>query len=395
MVPALYHAQAGRPSWACMFAGRARGGFHRARERERILARAVLALAKARRLRSGFCSASARHVGRAVERDAPLPDDQGAVSPSEPEQDARPPERTDAEQELAQRLRVHVERLAGLIGERHLRRRSALEAAAAVIEREFAALGDAVERQTYDAGGGEVANLIVERRGVQQPGDIVILGAHYDTVEGTPGADDNASAVAVLIEVARLLRNHLAQRTLRFVAFACEEPPHFYTQTMGSDVYARRCRERGEKLVGALCLEMVGYYSTEPDSQQLPSEVPRILRPAFPHRGDFLASVGNFRSWRLAWAFRRGFKRAVRFPLYSIVLPEAVHSIRLSDNSSFWDYGYPALMLTDTSFLRNPHYHRPTDTPETLDYVRMARAAVGVAGGVAQLAKAALTSPCR
>jgi hypothetical protein len=107
-----------------------------------------------------------------------------------------------------------------------------------------------------------------------------------------------------------------------------------------------------------------------------------------PKRGDFLAAVGNLRSARLCWAFRRGFKRATRFPLFSIVLPEQVHSIRLSDNSSFWDHGYPALMLTDTSFLRNPHYHRATDTPETLDYARMADVTVGVAGAVRQLAGA-------
>jgi hypothetical protein len=300
---------------------------------------------------------------------------------------------TGVEQQLAERLRVHVERLAGLIGERHLGRPPALNAAAALIERELAASGDLVERQTYDPGEGEVVNLIVERRGVQRADEVVILGAHYDTVAGTPGADDNASAVAVLIEVARLLRDRTTQRTLRFAAFTCEEPPHFYTDTMGSEVYARRCRMRGERIVGALCLEMVGYYSTAVNKQQLPDEVPRFLRWLFPRRGDFLASVGNLRSWRLAGAFRGGFKRATDFPLYSVALPEAVHSIRLSDNSSFWDHGFPALMLTDTSFLRNPHYHRPTDTPDTLDYPRMARVTVGVAGGVARLAKAGTMSP--
>jgi Zn-dependent M28 family amino/carboxypeptidase len=274
-----------------------------------------------------------------------------------------------------------------LIGPRHLGRPSALDAAASLIEREFADIGDPVERQTYDVSGREVANLIVERRGTQRPREIVILGAHYDTVDTTPGADDNASAVATLIEVARLLHGHSFRRTVRFVAFTCEEPPHFYTDTMGSEVYARRCRQLGEQIVGALCLEMVGYYSSKPGSQQIPQEIPRILRWAFPRRGNFLAAVGNTRSWRLVWTFRRGFKRAVRFPLYSIALPERVHEIRLSDNSSFWDYGYPALMLTDTSFLRNPHYHRDTDTPDTLDYARMARATVGIAGGIARLAK--------
>jgi hypothetical protein len=154
---------------------------------------------------------------------------------------------------------------------------------------------------------------------------------------------------------------------------------------MGSAVHARGCRDRGEQIVGMICLEMVGYYSTDPNSQQAPPGIPRLVRWFFPQRGDFLASVGNLRSWRLAWSFRHGFKRATSFPLFSVVLPETISEIRMSDNSSFWDQGYPALMITDTSFLRNPNYHMLTDTPETLDYVRMARATLGVAGGIAQL----------
>lgn len=137
-----------------------------------------------------------------------------------------------------------------------------------------------------------------------------------------------------------------------------------------------------------LCLEMVGYYSTQPGSQRIPPAIPRFLHGAFPKRGDFLAAVGNLRSWRLSWKFRRGFKRAVRFPLFSIVLPESVSEIRLSDNSSFWDQGYEALMLTDTSFLRNPHYHLDSDTPDTLDFERMAQVTLGVVGGLRQLAAA-------
>lgn len=298
------------------------------------------------------------------------------------------PESNNTKDGLVARLRAHVECLAGLIGPRHLGRPSSLDAAAAYVERELAAVGDAVERQMYNVDGHEVANLVVELPGTERPDEIVILGAHYDTVPETPGADDNASAVATLIEAARLLYGWSARRTLRFVAFTCEEPPHFYTDTMGSEVYARRCRTRGERIVGMLCLEMVGYYTSGRQRQDMPWGVPRWLRWGFPRRGDFLAAVGNLRSWRLCWGFRRGFKRAVRFPLYSIVLPERVHAIRLSDNSSFWDQGYPALMLTDTSFLRNPHYHRPTDTPETLDYPRLARVTIGVAGGLARLARA-------
>jgi len=293
----------------------------------------------------------------------------------------------DEPAELAARLRQHVDVLSDLIGPRHLGQPETLTAAAGYIEQQFQALGDAVQQETYPVGGREATNLVIERTGTAAPQSIVLLGAHYDTVPGTPGADDNASAVAVLIEAARLLRGRSGRRTVRFVAFSCEEPPHFYLETMGSQVHARRCRERGEQLVGMLCLEMVGYYTDAPHSQKLPPGIPRWLHWLFPRRGNFLAAVGNPRSWRLNLAFRRGFKRGSRFPLFTICLPELIPEIRRSDHSSFWDQGYPALMLTDTSFLRNPHYHQATDTADTLDYPRMAEVARGVAGGVAQLAR--------
>jgi Zn-dependent M28 family amino/carboxypeptidase len=287
--------------------------------------------------------------------------------------------------ELTERLRTHVDRLAGLIGARHPGKPVALDAAATYVEREFQKLGETVDRQSYNADGERVSNLIVERRGSRSPKQIVVVGAHYDTVPSTPGADDNASAVAVLIETARLLGPEKFQRTVRYVAFTCEEPPHFHLNSMGSQVYARGCRQRNEKILGMLCLEMVGFYTTTAGGQQIPPTIPKVLRWAFPQRGNFLAAVGNPRSWRLAWSFRRGFKKASRFPLFSIVLPERIQDIRRSDNSSFWDQGYPALMLTDTSYLRNPHYHQPTDTPETLDYERMAQVTIGVAGALRHL----------
>jgi len=295
----------------------------------------------------------------------------------------RRPAIIEEDPQLIDRLKAHVEVLAGLIGPRHEHRPSSLEAATAYIERQFGVIGDEVTHETYSIGAIDVSNLVVERRGTRHPDQIVVLGAHYDTVPTTPGADDNASAVATLIEAARLLAPLQTKRTIRFVSFPCEEPPYFYTDTMGSEQYARGCRTRGEHIVGMLCLEMVGYYTTEPESQAIPPIIPRVLHWAFPSRGDFLASVANLCSVRLLLAFRRGFKRASRLPLYSIALPERVHEIRLSDNSSFWDQGYPALMITDTSFLRNPHYHAPSDTPDTLDYNRLAAATRGVAGALA------------
>ena len=294
--------------------------------------------------------------------------------------------RQDPDPSLIANLTRHVDCLASLIGPRPFSNFVTFSAAATYVERELANAGHDVWRHKYTIGNKEVANIVAERLGGRRKDEIVILGAHYDTYFTTSGADYNASAVAVLIETARLLRDLNPARTIRFVSFACEEPPHFHTGDMGSQAYARECRIRNEQIIGMLCLEMVGYYSTESGSQHIPPSIPRWLHWAFPKRGDFLAAIGNLRSKRLAWSFRRGFKRAVRFPLFSICLPESIPEIRLSDNSSFWDQGYPALMLTDTSFLRNPNYHQASDTPDTLDYKRMAKVTLGVASAVRRIA---------
>jgi hypothetical protein len=135
-----------------------------------------------------------------------------------------------------------------------------------------------------------------------------------------------------------------------------------------------------------LCLEMVGYYALTKGSQAIPPGIPKWMRRFFPNRGNFLAAVGNVSSWKLCWQFRCGFKRGTkRMPLFSICLPEKIGEIRLSDNSSFWDQGYSALMLTDTSYLRNPHYHQATDLPDTLDYPRMTEVTLGVASAMRRL----------
>jgi len=241
----------------------------------------------------------------------------------------------DLQAQLANNLHRHVDRLAGLIGPRHVGAPRSLAAAATMVERDLTQSGYTVARQPYMVQGVEVANLVAELPGAARADKIVVLGAHYDTVQTTPGADDNASAVAVLLEAARLMRELKPKRTVRFVAFPCEEPPHFNLGEMGSQIYAQQCRRRNERIVGMLCLEMVGYYCSEPNSQQVPEAIPKWLHRLSPDRGDFLAAVGNLNSWRLLWKFRRGFKRAVGFPLFSICLPEKVRDIRRSDNSSF------------------------------------------------------------
>lgn len=297
----------------------------------------------------------------------------------------RPPP-TDDEVALAVRLHRHVDLLAGVIGPRHMGRPSTLDAAVAYVERELGRHGETVERQAYPVAGQQAINLMLERRGTREPDEVLLLGAHYDTVPETPGADDNASAVAALIEAASLLHGRALRRTVRFVAFANEEPPHFYTQTMGSQVYAAQCKARREKLVGLICLEMIGFFRTDADSQSYPAQLPTFVRPLLRSRGDFIGMVGNLRSKRLLWDASRGFKRAVDFPLIAVPLPQSIHEIRLSDHGPFWDEGFPGVMVTDTSFFRNPHYHLPSDTAETLDYARLSRVTRGIVGAVTHAA---------
>lgn len=283
-------------------------------------------------------------------------------------------------------LAKHVDYLAAQIGPRILAQPESIEATVAYLRGQWEQMGYEVREEPYESSDGPVKNLYVEIPGSQLPDDVIVLGAHYDTVAQSPGADDNASAVAVLLEASRLLKNQSPRRTLRFVAFACEESPYMSMGSMGSQHHAREAKQRGER-VQMLCLEMVGYFLDEPNSQKVPPSIPKFLHGLFPKRGNFLAAIGNLASWKLNWAFRRGFKQATRLSLFSLNLPEKVQEIRRSDNSSFWDQGFPALMLTDTSFLRNPHYHQPTDTPDTLDYDRMSQVTLGVVGAMIRLAK--------
>lgn len=281
-------------------------------------------------------------------------------------------------------LAAHVEHLAGRIGPRILAKPESIEATIGYLREQWEKMGYQVREEAYQSSDGPAKNLLVEIPGTQPNSDVIVLGAHYDTVAHSPGADDNASAVAVLLETSRLLKNQTPRHTLRFVAFACEESPYMSLGSMGSQHHARQAKLRNER-IQMLCLEMVGYFRDEPNSQKVPPTIPKLLHGLFPKQGNFLAAVGNLSSWRLNWAFRRGFKQGTRLRLFTINLPEKIQEIRRSDNSSFWDQGYPALMLTDTSFLRNPHYHQPTDTPETLDYDRMTQVALGVVSAMLRL----------
>jgi Zn-dependent M28 family amino/carboxypeptidase len=285
---------------------------------------------------------------------------------------------------LATRLRRHVERLAGEIGERHVLRPAALHAAERYVGESLRALGYEVTRQNYEAQGVDSANLEVVVPGGDRATEIVLAGAHYDTVPGSPGADDNASGVAAIVELARLLRDARPARTIRLVAFVNEEPPFFFWGEMGSKVYARAARARGDDIRVMLSLEMLGCYSDEKGSQGYPP----LLGHFYPAQGNYIAFVSNLRSRRALRNVFAAFRDASDFPAEKLAAPALVPGIAWSDQLSFWREGYPAAMVTDTAFHRYRHYHQPTDTPEKLDYARMAQVVEGLAGTLAALADA-------
>jgi Zn-dependent M28 family amino/carboxypeptidase len=290
---------------------------------------------------------------------------------------------------IERRLRKHVDMLAGVIGPRSsIELPGALEAAARYVEDTFRSDGYSPESQIYSAAGRAVRNIEVEIRGRRRADRIWIVGAHYDSIPDTPGADDNASAIAGLLEVARLVREAGAapRDTIRFVAFVNEEPPFYKGPLMGSTIYARRCGQRGEDIRGMVNLEMIGYYRGERGTQAYPYPLNRgIARWLLPDRGNFIAFVGNFASWRLTWRCKRLFRRSMRFPAKWVAAPSRIDGTGMSDHWSFWQQGYPAVMVTDTAFFRNPHYHKESDLPQTLDYASMAKVVAGLAGMVRRL----------
>lgn len=270
-------------------------------------------------------------------------------------------------------------RLRNIVGERNpLSSPGHLAKVEGYIETELKSLGLSVESDPFTYYGKDYRNLIA-RLGPPSDAPLIILGAHYDSVEGTPGADDNASGVAVLLEAARVLSRLRLNSPTLFCAFNLEE-----FNMIGSGHFAKRLKARGAKVKAMISLEMVGYADRRPGSQQYPIG----LRWFYPDRGDFIGVIGNLRSVSLLRQFARSMREVKGLPVETLtvlgngfLLPQ----VRLSDHSSFWDVGYPALLLTDTSFFRNPHYHGPTDSLETLDLDFMAKVCEGVIKGILSL----------
>ena len=288
-----------------------------------------------------------------------------------------PPARIDPE-----RLRAHVEMLAGTLAPRSFEHRENLDRAAEYIRSALSAAGAAAEYQEFVAEGQPYRN-VVARLG-PKTAERIVVGAHYDAEGPGIGADDNASGVAGLIELAGALSRLELPMSVELVAYALEEPPFFRTRGMGSYMHASDLRTRGRPVRAMLSLEMIGCFVDRPDSQSFPAPG---LGALYPTRGDFIAVVGCLGQAGLVRTIKRAMAEASELPVCSINAPRWVPGVDFSDHLNFWDAGYDAAMITDTAFLRNPHYHQASDTPDTLDYDRMALVVEGVCAAVLALGK--------
>jgi Peptidase family M28 len=293
-----------------------------------------------------------------------------------------PPAPTAEEIEIRERLADYTGHLSGSIGERNISKPGSLQATTSYLRDRLREAGYAVTENSYQVDQQTVSNLEVTLAGSQSDYGTVIVGAHYDTVVRGPGANDNASGVAALLELARLLRQSKLRKNVRLVFFVNEEPPFFQTNAMGSRVYARKLRYDHVAVSAMISLETIGFYSDLPDSQKYPP----LLSFFYPSRGNFIGFVGNNASRELVRKSTKIFRDSARFPSEGIAAPDDWPGVGWSDQWSFWQEGYPALMVTDTAPFRYRYYHTPYDTADKVDFDKMARVVAGIRSVVAGLA---------
>lgn len=281
-----------------------------------------------------------------------------------------------------QQLKKHVCALSNELGPRDIGHPDNLIRTADYILDQFQSFVDRVEEQPYVADGLTVRNV----RAFLGPetDERIVVGAHYDVAGPYPGADDNASGVAGLLELARLLSVDDLPLKVELVSYPLEEPPYFYTRNMGSFVHAKSLKDQNVNVRAMLALEMIGYFRDEAGSQTYPLF---LLRPFYPSVGNYIAVVGKLFQRKLVRTIKNAMQRATPLPVESINAPQLLPGIALSDHLNYWWAGYQAAMITDTAFYRNPNYHSAFDTPDTLDYKRMAQVVEGVKAAVIKLSK--------
>ena len=292
---------------------------------------------------------------------------------------------------LREELRANVQKLAGEIGERNMWHYPQLNAAADFIEDSFSRAGLRTRRDRYETQGQPCHNIEAEIPGTRP--EIIVIGAHYDSVFGSPGANDNGTGAAAVLALARRFaaretthhpRQRTPNKTLRFVAFVNEEPPYFLSGEMGSQVYARRCKERGDKISAMISLETIGYFSNAPNSQTYPSPGLGLF---YPNVGNFIGFVSNVKSRALLRRVMALFRKHAKIPSEGASLPAFIPGVSWSDQWSFWQHGYEAIMVTDTAPFRYPYYHSSNDTPDKLDYDRFTLVVSGMEKVIEELAK--------
>lgn len=282
------------------------------------------------------------------------------------------PELTAEQSDVAQLLRAHVHELSAVIGERHAGRPESLTRSVEYISASLQNAGYEPKLHGFELQGQTQFNVAATLPGKSKR--VFVVGAHYDSVPNSAGADDNASGTAGVLALAYLLRQSMPNDTIRFVLFANEEHPGLPAETMGSYAYARSCRENGDD-IRMIVLEMIGFFKQEENTQHYPFP----LNLVYPSQGNFLGFVGNWKNRKLVHDCIRAFRRSAKFPSDGVAAPDKLKDIGRSDHWGFWQFGYPAIMITDTANFRNPHYHKQTDTPETLDYDSMSRVVTGLA----------------
>jgi hypothetical protein len=285
----------------------------------------------------------------------------------------------------AARLEQLVRKLSTDFADRTFDNETRLEGAAVYLESQLAALGFKVESQRFIAEGRPYRNLVV-KLGPDTP-EVMVIGAHYDVAGEQPGADDNASGVAGLLELARMLKGQPFRQRVELVVYTNEEPPFFRTPYMGSAVHARSLAESGKRVSLMLSLECIGYFSDAPGSQEHPV---RLLNAIYPTTGNFISLVGFYQDGDVARQVKAAMKSASDLPVYSINAPGFVVGIDFSDHLNYWDEGFVGMMVTDTAFYRNKAYHTPQDTADRLDYGRMAKVVEGVRAVVMKHAASAV-----
>lgn len=290
---------------------------------------------------------------------------------------------TAQEHDLARALRRDVEILATDIGPRGTFAPDRYRLAADFVESAVTKAGFTPTRHWVESMGVRCCNIEAVLRGTRTPDRVLVVGAHYDSVEGCPAANDNASGVAGVLAIARAMAGRPRACTVRFLLFANEEPPHFNIDSMGSQEYARACRKAGDDIRGMFCLETIGCYRREPGSQTWPHKALGLVLPTV---GDFIAFVGPAQSKDFIRSSAAAFDRQQAFPLLAAAAPGQIDQINWSDHRGFNEVGYPAFMVTDTAPLRYEHYHLPTDTPDKIDFDATARVVRGLTGMVEELA---------